>query len=152
MIIRDAKPDETRALAEAVAGQPLLTRYGVTVDGLARGLNEATAAGESLIVCETEGALDGFAFFSTRGQLGVGGYLKLIALRPGCEGGGRGKALLQEVEARVRASSRHLFLLVSDFNRAAQRFYEREGYHRCGEMPSLVKPEITELLYWRVLR
>ncbi len=48
--------------------------------------------------------------------------------------------------------SAHAFLLVSDFNEDAQRFYEREGYLRVGPLPGLVLPDVAELLYWKRLR
>ena len=152
MSIRDARSDETQAIADATAAQPLLQRYGVTPGGLARDLQRSIDSGDVVLVCEEQSSIRGFASFGLGGQLGVGGYLKLIALAPGHESGGRGRALLEEVERRVAVDSRHLFLLVSDFNVDAQRFYERAGYVRRGELPSLVKPDITELLYCKRLR
>lgn len=152
MEIREARKDEVSAIARATAHQPLLARYGVTEDGLARDLARALDAGDGVLVCVEDDAIVGFASYLAKGGLGVGGYLKLIALRPGHEAGGRGRALLDEVERRVSAESRHMFLLVSDFNERAQRFYERAGYVQRGALPGFVKPEVTELLYWKRLR
>ena len=44
-------------------------------------------------------------------------------------------ALLTAFEATVEEKSRHAFLLVSDFNVDAQRFYLRHGYRRVGALP-----------------
>ncbi len=151
MEIRDARTTDLDALARATANQPLLARYGVTEEGLARDLQRGIDAGEGLLVCMTGDAPVGFASFLVRGGLGVGGYLKLIALAPGHESGGRGQALLDEVEKRVALESRHMFLLVSDFNQRAQRFYERAGYVQRCALPAFVKPDIVEYLYWKRL-
>ena len=154
------RPDEAPALAAAVADQPLLVRYGVTRDGLARSLSHALVAGEGLLVGEDQSIgegratdrLLGFAWYLPQGGFGLGGYLKLIALAPGAESRGLGRALLTAVEQAASAHSAHLFLLVSDFNLAAQRFYERAGYARSGALPGLVLPDVTELIYHRRLR
>jgi phosphoribosylformimino-5-aminoimidazole carboxamide ribotide isomerase len=42
---------------------------------------------------------------------------------------------LGEVESLAAAHARTIMLLVSDFNRDAQRFYERHGYERVGTHP-----------------
>ncbi len=149
MRIRPALVDDAPRIAEAVAQQPLLRRYGVTEEGLGRDLARAIAAGDGVLVAERE-QLIGLAWFHQRGTLGLGGYLRLIALQPGAEAAGVGRALLDAVERAIEA--RHLFLLVSDFNTDAQRFYERAGYLRSGALPGLVLPDVTELLYWKRLR
>jgi len=58
---------------------------------------------------------------------------------------------LAEVERRVADHSRALFLLVSDFNEAAQRFYLSHGYQAGGRLAAFVKPDIDELVYWKRL-
>lgn len=40
-----------------------------------------------------------------------------------------------------------VFLLVSDFNLAAQRFYQRLGYAQVGALPDYVLPGVAELIY-----
>lgn len=159
--IRSAAPEDADALvalAAALAGLPLLARYGVSGAGLhadlVRLLPEQTgpAPGERLVLVEQGAELRGLARFTLRGQLGRGGYLKLIALAPGHEGQGLGQLLLDEVERQVGLASPDLFLLTSDFNLGAQRFYERRGYSRIGELAGYVRPDITEILYWKRVR
>jgi ribosomal protein S18 acetylase RimI-like enzyme len=62
---------------------------------------------------------------------------------------GLGAELLAEVEAR--AESRDLLLLVSDFNEGAQRFYRRMGYQQIGAIPGYVLPDVSELIFRKVL-
>lgn len=136
----------------AVIQQPLLVRYRSTAEGLQRQLERALSAGDGLLVAEREGGPVGFAWFQLDAGLGLGAYLKLIAVVPGAEWRGTGSALLDEVERAVAAALRsRLFLLVSDFNEAAQRFYERRGYARAGRLERAVLPDVDELLYWKRL-
>ena len=171
--VRPARLTDLEALgqlAAALAMQPLLQRYGVSEASLRRDLcrlvdaqsragegNEAAAgATDSLLVAEAAapagGELCGLARFSLRGHFGYGGYLRLIALRPGWEGRGIGTLLLRAVEASVLAHSPVLFLLTSDFNAGAQRFYARHGYTHAGALADFARPGITEQIFWKRLR
>lgn len=152
MEVRPLSESELPALARALADVPLMVRYGRTPKALARALVAAHGRGERLLAAVDGGALRGLAWFLTQGTLAVGGYLRLIAMLPGAEGKGAGAALLGAFEAETAKESRHAFLLVSDFNEGAQRFYERHGYVRAGALPGLVLPEVAEVLYWKRLR
>lgn len=163
-----ADVDALRLLAQAVAALPLLQRYGVQSDrlgddlaALARLHSEPAGSANCEELWLAEDAADrrsllGFArvlIGSERGSghFGRGGYLRLIALRPGENGRGVGSRLLAAVEDSVRMRHSDLFLLTSDFNQAAQRFYERAGYVRVGALPDFVHAGITELIYWKRL-
>jgi GNAT superfamily N-acetyltransferase len=150
--IRPLAREEIPGLAAALAALPLMVRYGRGADALVRSLEGAAGRGEGLLVAEEEGAILGLAWFLPAGTLALGGYLKLIAVVPGAAGRGTGLALLRAFEAETARHSAHAFLLVSDFNAGAIRFYEREGYARVGPMPGLVLPDVAELLYWKRLR
>ena len=151
MTVRPLAPAEIPGLARALADVPLMVRYGREAPALERTLSAAHARGEGLLVAEEGGELRGLAWFLREGTLGMGGYLRLIAMLPGAEGKGLGAALLAAFEAETAARSGHAFLLVSDFNEGAQRFYERHGYERVGAMPGLVLADVAELLYWKRL-
>jgi GNAT superfamily N-acetyltransferase len=129
-----------------------MIRYRRGPDRIAADLEAALARGDGLLAWEVEGVARGLAWFLRDGTFGMGGYLRLIALAEGAQGGGAGAVLLAAFEAEVAASSRHAFLLVSDFNEEAQRFYERHGYARVGALPALVLPDVAELVYWKRLR
>ena len=169
--VRPARLSDLEALSQlaaAVATQPLLQRYGVSEAGLWRelrrlvesqgpaGQGEDASAAESLLVAAAPppdgGELCGLARFALRGQFGYGGYLRLIALRPGWEGRGIGASLLRAVEEAVLAHSPVLFLLTSDFNTGAQRFYARHGYVHAGALADFARPGITEQIFWKRLR
>ncbi len=150
MIVRDALDDELDALAAAVSSQSLLVRYQVSAAVLARGLHSACQL-KQLIVLEEEGEARGFAWFLPTGTFATGGYLRLIALVPGQEGRGFGGALLDEVERRVAATSRTLFLLVSHWNEGARRFYATRGYSEVGRLPAFVRADTDEIICMKKL-
>ncbi len=152
MIVRDARAGELRLLADTVAGQPLLERYEMSADKLERELTAALSRGDQVLVAEEGGRAVGFAWFLATGTFGGGGYLRLIALEPGCEGKGLGAALCDEMERRVSLGSRNLFLLVSHWNAGARRFYAQRGYQEVGTLPAFVRPDTDEVICWKRLR
>lgn len=151
-MIRPLDETDLPALAPALAALPLMARYGRTPEKLEAALRAARARGEGLLVAEEGGRLAGLAWFLREGTLGMGGYLRLIAVLGEGQGRGTGAALLAAFEAEVATASAHAFLLVSDFNAGAQRFYERHGYARVGALAGLVLPDVGEVLYWKRLR
>ena len=151
MIVRPARLDELSALATAVASQRLLTHYEISSTRLAQLLAEAIGRGEPVLVVDDGGVARGFAWFLYSGTLGVGGYLRLIALAPGSEGHGAGGALLDAVEADVATRARHMFLLVSHWNDGARRFYARRGYSEVGRLPAFVRADTDEIICWKRL-
>jgi ribosomal protein S18 acetylase RimI-like enzyme len=76
----------------------------------------------------------------------LGGFIALLAVQPEASGQGIGQRLVAHVEARVFARRRWLFVSCDADNRAALRFYRRQGFARVGRLPDLVREERTELL------
>jgi ribosomal protein S18 acetylase RimI-like enzyme len=150
-MIREARRDDIARLAPLAAEQDLLVRYGMNAERLEQQLSQALERGEPVLIAEEEGEPVGFAWFLEGGTFATGGYLRLIALAPGNEGRGQGAALLDEMEKRIASESRHVFLLVSHWNRAARRFYARRGYLEVGRLPGFVKPDTDEIICWKKL-
>mgnify|MGYP001577750894 CR=1 FL=1 len=149
LIVRGATPADLAALATELAPLPLLVRYGHTAERLRTSWQRALERGDSIVVGEQSGRLAGLAWFSTEGTLGVGGYLRLLAVVPTVHGQGVGAQLLAAFETPTFARCAHAFLLVSDFNKGAQRFYARYGYREVGRLPGLVLPDVDEVIYWK---
>jgi ribosomal protein S18 acetylase RimI-like enzyme len=76
----------------------------------------------------------------------LGGFIALLAVRPDSSGQGLGGRLVAHVETRVFARRRWLFVSCDADNRAALRFYRRQGFARVGRMPDLVRAGRIELL------
>lgn len=151
MSVRPLSSADVPALAAGLARLPLMERYRRDEAKIAGDLRAALARGDGLLVDESRGRVRGLAWFLAAGTFGLGGYLRLVAVVPEALGSGAGVALLRAFEAETARVSRHAFLLVADFNRTAQRFYERQGWTRVGALPGLVLPDVAELVYWKRL-
>jgi GNAT superfamily N-acetyltransferase len=152
MEIRPLAAPDVAALAPGLAALDLMRRYGRTAARIEADLRAALARGDGLLVAMEGEVPQGLAWFLRAGTLGMGGYLRLLAVLGAAQGGGTGAALLAAFEAEVARESAHGFLLVSDFNPGAQRFYERHGWTRVGAIPGLVVADVAELVYWKRLR
>lgn len=145
--VRPLTQDDLPELSAWLAGVPLWRRYRLTAAGLYGQLRAALAAGEVLLVADAGGVrAAGLAWCVPRGMFGRSPYLRLFGVRPELAGQGVGGRLLAELE-RALGPGADLFLLVAEFNAAAQRFYERRGFARVGEIPGYALPEVAELLY-----
>lgn len=76
----------------------------------------------------------------------LGGFIALLAVRPDASGQGLGGRLVAHVAGRVFARRRWLFVSCDADNRAALRFYRRQGFARVGKLPDLVRAGRVELL------
>ena len=126
---------------------PLWQRYGVTEEAALARFSSADPKREKVFVAELEGKVVGFCWFVEKGAFNRAGYIQLIGVAPDCKGHGIGKAMLSAAEEISFANRREMFLTVSDFNTAAQGFYQRMGYEQAGALPGFVLPDITELIY-----
>lgn len=153
--IRVLEPALIDPAVTAIGGLELLKRYGQTPKRLKTGLAEALEhpAAEVLAAWTRRRPPQcaGLAWYAPAGTFLLGGYLKLLAVAEPFQRKGVGRALLGEVERRVAARSDRLFLLVSDFNHAAARFYEALGYVRAGRLEKLVLRDVDEYIYWKRL-
>ena len=142
-------PDDLPACADLMASTPLWRRYGVTASSARARLADALDGPGQLFVAVDSGMLLGFVWCVRRGAFARSGYIPLIGVQPGETGRGVGAALLAQAEAWLGEDSPDIFLTVSDFNTAAQRFYQRHGYAQVGALPNYVIDGVTELIYWK---
>ena len=145
--LRPMTEDDIAPLARLMAASALWQRYGVTEASAAKRLGDGLAKGASIVVAEWDGEPAGFCWYVERGAFNRSGYIMLIGVQPDAKGRGVGRALMEQAESVLFASSHDVFLLVSDFNREARQFYARLGYCQVGAIPDYVVPGITELIY-----
>ncbi len=141
--IRPFRPSDAPACGRIVDATPLWRRYGLTGGALARALVAST---EPIFVADDAGVVLGFAWVLRSGAFGRSGYLRLIAVDPDRRGARVGEELLRAFEAEAQSRSADAFLLVSDFNAGARRFYLREGYVEVGRLDDYVVPGVSEIL------
>lgn len=151
MVITTAKMREEHlgACGRIVDALELFGRYGLSGDAAERLLGRALAEGRAdlRVALDAQGEVQGFAWFVPRGAFDRSGYLRLIAVDPGCRAGA-GRRLLQALEADHLAQGGVLLLSTSD-NKAAHRFYEGLGYRQVGRLPGYVRPDLDELIFYK---
>lgn len=149
MNIRPLNAEDVTVVAAWVVTIPLWQRYGASAEVLAQRLLMALDT-DLILTADTDDQAVGLAWCVPQGGFGRSAYLKMLGVRPDQAGTGVGAALLSALEATV--ASHDLFLLTSDFNVDAQRFYQRQGYEQIGAIPGYVLPDVTELIYRKRLR
>lgn len=150
--IRPMQPDDFAILAGWMVTIPLWQRYHLTSEQAVRQFASAYDKGDILLAADRQANIaSGFAWCVPEGAFGRSAYLRLIGVHPDCEGSGIGARLLNAVEEAASQRTNALFLLVSDFNVDAQRFYQRHGYQQAGAIGDYVVAGITELIFWKRL-
>lgn len=140
---------DVSAVAAIMARNTLWQQYGVTMASATRRLQRGLESGATIAVAEVEGRITGFVWYVAEGAFQRSGYIMLFGVALDAHGQGIGSALLAYAEATLFATSPSILLLVSDFNHAAQRFYQRHGYVQVGALPDYVKPGVSELIYYK---
>lgn len=148
--IRPMTADDVPLVAQWMVEIPLWQRYHLTAER-ARTQFETALLNQNIVLVADQDSCRacGFAWCLPNGMFGRNPYLKLIGVRQNQASAGIGAALLTAVEQAV--DSDMLFLLVSDFNHDAQRFYQRHGYQQVGVIPGYVLADVNELLFWKRL-
>lgn len=151
-IIRPMLASDIPLLANWMVQVPLWQRYNLTAEQAIANFQSAMQQGDWLLTADIDHPAQGFAWAVPRGAFARSPYLRLIGVQPGVSSTGVGSTLLHAIEERARAHATDLFLLVSDFNTDAQRFYIRHGYHQIGQIPAFVLPNISELIFRKTLK
>ena len=149
VLIRWAEARDLPTLAQLLATSPLLQRYRTTYDGALISLEDALAAGDTVLVADDPPVGLAWLTFAPR-MLNGAAYLRLLLVV--APGAGLGSQLLAAAENEARAQAKHLYLLVTTDNARARTFYERHGYRHIGNLPGLVWPDLDEALYHKRLQ
>ncbi|MCB0088148.1 MAG: GNAT family N-acetyltransferase [Caldilineaceae bacterium] len=149
LTIRPLRSADVDPLAQLMAATPLWQRHHVTYAGATRRLQAGLENNATIDVAEVDGAAVGFIWYATRGIFLRSGYISLLGVSASQRGQGVGQALMGHAEQVIFAEVKEIFLLVSDFNGAAQRFYQRMGYQQVGGIPDYLTPGVTELLFMK---
>jgi ribosomal protein S18 acetylase RimI-like enzyme len=125
---------------------PLWQRYGITVEWATK-LFERSLRRDILLTADVPGEATacGLLRCVPRGTFDRSPYISLVGVQAEYQNRHVGAALLQHVEQQL--ASADIFLLTSDFNEAAQRFYQRQGYRQIGAIADFVVPGVTELIF-----
>ena len=75
-----------------------------------------------------------------------GPYIELLGLIETYRGHGIGTELLAWLENEARPQTNNVWLVASEFNASALRFYQAHGFQQIGRIEGLVHPDYDELL------
>lgn len=152
IIIRPMATDDIPFITRWMMQVPLWQRYQLDEQKTRQQIEAAFRRQDILLVADTDSGARACGFTWVMPQGGFGrAYLRLIGVQPGHTGTGIGTILLGETEKLTAGISKGLFLLVSDFNTDAQRFYRRHGYRQVGAVPAYVLPDVTEFIFYKSL-
>lgn len=145
-------PGDAARCAQIMVETPLWRRYHVTFEQAYERFVEALARGADLFVIVVDGQAAGCVWCVARGAFDRSGYIRLIMVDGAQRSRGLGRELLDYAEGFLGRHADDVFLLVSDFNHDAQRFYQRHGYAQVGALPDYVIAGVAELVYHKRLR
>ncbi len=147
MIVRPIQPEDLAGCARIMAENPLWQRYDITLESAFSRLSGGVEQEATILVAGPPGDPAGFVWYVEKGAFHRSGYVMLIGVDPAYQGQKIGEALMDEAERLMFGSSQDVFLLVSDFNEGAQRFYRKRGYEQVGAIPDYVVKGISELIF-----
>lgn len=131
---------------EIICSSVLAEKYGYIKENINNMLLKALENKEKIFIANIDKDIVGLIWFDTKGTFTVAPYLKLIVIDERYKGNNIGSTLLDFYENECKETKKHYFLLVSDFNINAIKFYERKGYKQIGTIPSFVKKNINEII------
>lgn len=157
--LRWAGPEDAAEIASVLMSQPLFAT--VSRETWEERLREQLGDGHlGLVACGPQGAGSGEGtageirgvLIATDRTFGNCGYVKVLAVRDGETSRGVGAGLMDLAERHFAALGRKaVFLMCTDVNVRAQRFYTRRGYRRVGSLPDWLRAGTEEWLYVRRL-
>ncbi len=146
--VRPMIEEDIPFIAEWMLEIALWQRYGMTWEQIDGELHAAMHQGDLLLVADADEPAAGMAWCMMSGMFGSQPYLKRLGVNPAFSGRKIGQLLLQRVEREAcDLGKRTLFLLVSDFNLDAQRFYRSHGYQPLGVLPGFAIESVSELIF-----
>jgi GNAT superfamily N-acetyltransferase len=147
--IIQAEPEHLVVLAQKLGSDPLFARYELSPEALATSFNKALARREGMLIAMGSQGPEGLAWFTRDGAFGRGAYLRLLAVAQSAQAKGLGRRLLAAFEAACLPAPSGWFLLCSDFNSQAQRFYTAQGYQKVGALPGFVRSDVAEIIFYK---
>lgn len=147
IIIRAMQKDDIAKLVSWLLESPLWQRYKLNQKIAANNFQKALKTDDELIVALSEDEICGFAWLQPNAFLKRSPYLKMIGVKQGYQSLGIGYKLISYLEQ----DKNELFLLVSNFNISAQKFYKKQGYKQIGTIPNYILGDVDELIFYKRL-
>jgi ribosomal protein S18 acetylase RimI-like enzyme len=138
--------EEARYCARFIADSEPWVTLGLEFDEAMQRLTDPT---REIYVAAVGGQIAGVLILLLNGTFK--GYIQTIAVHPDWRSRCIGTRMIAFAEKKIFSFSPNVFLCVSSFNSNAQRFYERLGYKRVGELTDFVVRGHSEYLMRKTL-
>lgn len=156
-MLRPSTPADTPALCDLARGTGVFKSLEIdtlaeVLDGLFDGDPEGHAC---VVLCGTDNAPVGFAYYAPAVMTDRGWYLYWIVVASERQGRGDGTRLLRHVEDAARAAGGRVLWAETSGSlpeyAATRRFYERAGYTRLATVPDYYADGDDQAIYGRRL-
>lgn len=132
----------SKIICESILGQ----KYGYKDEKIKNMMIDLIEKEENIYTAIVDEDVVGLVWYDLKGAFSISPYLRLIIVDKKSKGMKVGTSLIDFYEEQCRKTNKQYFLLVSDFNVEAIKFYEKRGYEKIGLIPSFVKKEINEII------
>jgi ribosomal protein S18 acetylase RimI-like enzyme len=139
-----------RECTEALLDSHIGTVYFPSAEKAQAFLKEGVTKGEIFVAVDKHDNCLGYIWFTVDGTFYKFPYVLNIAIKKDVRRRGVGKKLLVFFENEGFKKASRLFLLVSDFNIEAKKFYQEMGYQEVGLIPDLIKEGVGEYLMMKL--
>lgn len=147
MRIRKARPSESRAQAEWIAGSEPWRSLGYRAAPLTRWLGGCARRGLVKVAVERSGGRDLVrGIIVVQPEVLLGRFIALLAVPEAAAGQGVGRALVADAALQTFRSARWLYTSADQGNRAARSFYRKLGFVQLARLPDLVRAGRNEIL------
>jgi GNAT superfamily N-acetyltransferase len=152
----EVRPDDARAVRQLVSGTGFFTseEQEIAAELAEEAAQKGPESGYRFVFGEESGCLAGYSCYGLIPGTDASYDLYWIAVDPDRQGCGIGKAILAEVERRVRSSGgRRIYIETSSTERyqPTRRFYAACGYIEEAILEDFYRPGDSKIIYGKVL-
>ncbi len=157
MTVEAVTPSERLQLLSIAVSTGLFTAD--EADGLLGGILDQLASnslpsGHSALLCRSSpgSAAVGWTYFAPDPHADGVWNVWWLGVEPGAQGAGAGALLLRQAEAEAAANGGRLMIIetsATDSLARARRFYEKEGYSKCGCVPDFYGDGDDKVIFTR---
>ena len=144
--IKKLSEENVKICTNIICNSVLGEKYGYEKEKINEMLLNAIKKEEKIYTAHIKEDVVGVVWYDLKGAFCIAPYLRLIIVDKKYKGMNIGSYLIDFYEKQCVKENKHYFLLVSDFNSKAIKFYETKGYIRIGIILSFVKKNINEII------
>lgn len=144
LIIRATLSSDIPHIAKILSTSDAWTCYGITYE-IAKQLLETMPDDSFVAVIDND--IVGFITLRIDGVGNIGSYIRMVVVAEPYRGKSIGSKLVEYISNIAFQKTQNLFLICSEGNDMARRFYEKIGFTQVGVLTDLVVKGHHEILY-----